>query len=159
MEAELTNAFSVMVHEIQTTRDRFVNDVWRFAETRIRTGEKMDGFRRSLFDYIVAMILFLWRQKHQDLFVVLDGLHNQTISSVHAYLCPDVVPPKMQTSVQDPYEAATRDLQRLSAAKPQTCKFCKRESIFAFTSVQRRSADEGMTTYTTCSLCGKQQRG
>lgn len=146
-----------IVTQAQQSRDRIISNVLAFVN---RVLDEKAPDKHLLAQYCCAMILFLWKHENYNLDSILQGLHKQSVTSVHSYLCPDL---KISTNqedviVSDPYKEATAKLQEISSTKPQVCRFCKKESVFTYTSVQTRSADEGMTTFVTCSLCGKRQR-
>lgn len=148
------------LESIRLVQTEIIENVTRFVKNTVSA-----TFQIDLFEYSVAMILYLWKRGY-NLMSILNGLHKQSIQTIHEYFCPDIVKQLMDekktkttdTNIIDPYKQITEELQRLSDQKPTKCRFCGKESIFTYVSAQTRSADEGMTTFVTCSLCGKQQR-
>ena len=105
-----------------------------------------------MFAYVISMLLYSWTHG-QHLQPLLDGLQKQTIVSVHAYFCSDL-PVLHDTTQFDPYKSVSDEIKKICDTKPKTCRVCKKVSVFTYVSAQTRSADEGMTTFVTCSLCG-----
>lgn len=161
-DIELESVFkSILQIQLQIVQnvEQFVTDVLpNRVEDEVHDTHET---RSDLFQYVVGMILFLWHQKNYNLESILRGLHKQSLMSLHAYLCPDLEmkgAPEQTNTTLDPYKDAIKELQQLSDDKPRKCQFCHKESVFSYVSAQTRSADEGMTTFVTCSLCGKRQR-
>lgn len=174
---EISNSIGVLFLSILETQMQIVQNVQKFVDDVIpqcTENESRECETSDLFQFVVGMVLFLWQQKKYNLESILDGLHKQSLTSVHSYLCSelellnqrsDLAPAKSvvertesDTTTLDPYKEVMRQLQELSNMKPRKCHFCHKESIFTIISAQTRSADEGMTTFVTCSLCGKRQR-
>ncbi len=162
MEVKIESIFK----SIFQTQAQIIEKVQEFVNSVLPRTDESKNARQEMFEYVVGMILFLWHQRHYNLDSILSGLQKQSITSVHSYLCSDIeMETKMETNETldsshsfDPYKDATNELQQLSNMKPRKCQFCHKESIFTYVSAQTRSADEGMTTFVTCSLCGKRQR-
>lgn len=157
METEANVELESIFRSIVQIQLQIVQNVEQFV-TEVLPDVELEA-RSDLFQYVVGMILFLWHQKNFNLESILRGLHKQSLLSIHAYLCPDLpIAPESTNATLDPYKDAIKELQRLSDEKPRKCQFCHKESSFAYVSAQTRSADEGMTTFVTCNLCGKRQR-
>lgn len=159
MESEVNVELESVFRSILQIQLQIVHNVEQFVTEVVPDAEPET--RSDLFQYVVGMILFLWHQKNYNLDSILRGLHKQSLASLHAYLCPDIESkgaPEQTNTTLDPYKHAIKELQQLSDDKPRKCQFCHKESIFTYVSAQTRSADEGMTTFVTCSLCGKRQR-
>lgn len=162
MDTETETAADVLLSVFTSMFDaesRIVQNVQQFVSDVVVAPDSVTE-RMELFEYIVGMILFLWQQRKDNLDSILRGLQKQSLTSLHSFLCPDLLSHTnpTETSNLDPYKDTTKELQRLSDIKPRPCQFCHKESIFTYVSAQTRSADEGMTTFVTCSLCGKRQK-
>lgn len=145
------------IQEIETT---IVSNVNHFIASVLV--QPTNVAKCDMFTYIVSMVIYLWQYQQFNLDSILRGLHKQSITSLHAYFCPDVKSsesdPKSQTNLIDPYKEVTAQLQQLSTMKPRKCSSCHKESVFAFINAQLRSADEGMTTFVMCGHCGVRHR-
>jgi len=157
---DLASSLLSVVIQSRQICETIVSNVLMFVD---RATDKNTQDKHLLAQYCCSMILFLWKHKNYNLPSILAGLQKQSIASVHSFLCPDLqlTNPLLRAEEaisSDPYKEAITKLQQLSEQKPQVCRFCKKESVFTYVSAQTRSADEGMTTFVTCSLCGKRQR-
>ena len=160
----VVDIFVDVLESMQLAEKEIVGQVNQFINEVIENDEaKENRLKSDLFQYIVAMVLFMWKNGY-NLRSVLQGLHKQSIISLHEYLCPDLKTKINESTLThsshsfDPYKQVSEQLQQLSETTQKMCRFCHKESIFSYISAQTRSADEGMTTFVTCSLCGKIQR-
>lgn len=158
-----------MMERVREIETMIVWNVNQFITGVLTNPTTTETAKCDLFTYVVSMIIKLWQHQQFNLESILRGLHKQSITSLHAYFCPDLIASE-QTSAQkqngtnilrdtqsnliDPYKEVTTQLQHLSTMKPRVCSSCRKESIFAFINAQLRSADEGMTTFVMCGHCG-----
>lgn len=149
-----------MMECVREIESMILANVNQFVSNVLSSPTTTETAKCDLFTYIVSMIIHLWQHQQFNLESILRGLHKQSITSLHAYFCPDMqlsecsVSQNSQTNLIDPYKEVTAQLQHLSTMKPRVCSSCRKESIFAFINAQLRSADEGMTTFVMCGHCG-----
>lgn len=167
MDTSSEEAVVEVIYELlQTTRkncDKIEHGVRAFVSNALASSAMTTEWL-DLYGSTVMMLLSVWRKngpglRPQTLDRLLTGLQDQSLLSVHAYLCnePSETPPPTRC-VLDPYKTATQTFQDLWSMKPRTCSHCRKESIFAFVNRQTQSADEGMTTFVMCGLCGHRHR-
>jgi DNA-directed RNA polymerase subunit M/transcription elongation factor TFIIS len=151
--SDMTSFLVALLASIQTTQNLILSHVTQFVNDVL---DERRGVKSHLFSYVIAMVLYVWTKGYR-LESILQGLHEQSITSIHSYFCFDLAPTISMVAL-DPYQDVTEQLKQLSNAKPQMCKSCGKESVFTYVLAQTRSADEGMTTFMTCSLCGRRQK-
>jgi|SRR5579872_935247 len=156
----VVSMLQTLVRDVQSNYKTINANVTKFVTDALRTSNRPGPEWADLFGYVSSSILFLWRYENKDLDALLRGLHEQSITTLHAYLSSPVLSPSRPSDANllDPYKDVTHELEQLWNMKPRICSACHRESVFAFVNAQTRSADEGMTTFVVCGHCGHRHR-